>query len=329
MKKPIAVALLSLVSLGRPVVARQSGQPPAAGAPRQNPPYVREGSIGNTPKQGIPLTGAPFEFRPVEKWIGEKFIFLPKPRSSQEYGHLNFSGGKTRVTGTGWPTYAECAGRIGTVTDVATDGEDANVYHVKLRMDDDGRVYEASTMNGTVDGIGLVADIEAARSLWLGKTLWYRGGSLGTYDADTDQVGDVKVKRYCAVKVLDIVAGWYDMTPVRFILQTGEGTTGFVDVNPSGTNVGDTLVGEKKKFEERFLTYDPRKEYTWSPSVWSAIEAEKVFVGMTAEQVQFSWGAPERINATLVQGGRQEQWVYSETYVYLENGLVTAIQSQR
>ena len=59
--------------------------------------YVREGSIGKQKDQADTADSqGGFPFRPVEKWVGEKFIFLPRPKPLQEYGYQNFeniSGG--------------------------------------------------------------------------------------------------------------------------------------------------------------------------------------------------------------------------------------------
>jgi hypothetical protein len=51
-------------------------------------------------------------------------------------------------------------------------------------------------------------------------------------------------------------------------------------------------------------------------------------IGMAAEEVRNSrWGRPDRINRTTTKYGVHEQWVYSSfKYIYLENGVVTAIQ---
>lgn len=55
-----------------------------------------------------------------------------------------------------------------------------------------------------------------------------------------------------------------------------------------------------------------------------------VAVGMTAKQVLAScWGKPERINTTILSSSRREQWVYGSQYVYVDNGIVTAIQTSR
>lgn len=51
-------------------------------------------------------------------------------------------------------------------------------------------------------------------------------------------------------------------------------------------------------------------------------------LGMTTEELRnSSWGDPEDINSTTTIYGVSEQWCYSGyRYVYLENGIVTAIQ---
>jgi hypothetical protein len=55
-----------------------------------------------------------------------------------------------------------------------------------------------------------------------------------------------------------------------------------------------------------------------------------VRIGLNAEGVRKScWGKPARINTTATAAGTREQWVYGSGYVYLTDGLVTAIQTSR
>jgi hypothetical protein len=55
-----------------------------------------------------------------------------------------------------------------------------------------------------------------------------------------------------------------------------------------------------------------------------------VSIGMTAEQVRkSSWGKPKSINETITARGKHEQWVYGGGYLYLENGVLTSIQTSR
>lgn len=69
-----------------------------------------------------------------------------------------------------------------------------------------------------------------------------------------------------------------------------------------------------------------------TPRAANAIAQGKVFVGMTADEVRRSWGAPTKINSTLSGSGSSQQWVYDRgnfksQYVYLDNGIVSTIQS--
>jgi hypothetical protein len=54
-------------------------------------------------------------------------------------------------------------------------------------------------------------------------------------------------------------------------------------------------------------------------------------VGLNAEGVLKScWGRPAKVNETATAGHSYEQWVYSTgDYLYLTDGLVTAIQTHR
>lgn len=54
--------------------------------------------------------------------------------------------------------------------------------------------------------------------------------------------------------------------------------------------------------------------------------------GMTAAQVESSWGSPSKINRSVGSYGSHEQWIYDRgnsrsQYIYLENGIVTSFQS--
>jgi hypothetical protein len=53
-------------------------------------------------------------------------------------------------------------------------------------------------------------------------------------------------------------------------------------------------------------------------------------IGMTPSQIYKScWGSPLKVNETITARGRHEQWVYGGGYLYLDNGVVTSIQTSR
>ena len=59
------------------------------------------------------------------------------------------------------------------------------------------------------------------------------------------------------------------------------------------------------------------------------LREKHVFMGASAEMVRLAWGAPDEINRTTTAFGIREQWVYGDQYLYLDNGVLTAIQTTR
>lgn len=52
--------------------------------------------------------------------------------------------------------------------------------------------------------------------------------------------------------------------------------------------------------------------------------------GMPTEVLHWIWGDPKEVNATSTFSGRSEQWVYGDgKYVYVEHGIVTAVQTSK
>lgn len=53
----------------------------------------------------------------------------------------------------------------------------------------------------------------------------------------------------------------------------------------------------------------------------------KVRIGMTKAMCEESWGTPDDINKSVGSWGTHEQWVYGDSYLYFEDGKLTAIQN--
>ena len=64
-----------------------------------------------------------------------------------------------------------------------------------------------------------------------------------------------------------------------------------------------------------------------------AMLCRRIWRGMTAAQLRFSWGEPTTVNRSVGSWGTHEQWVYrsyygySASYVYVEDGKVTSYQT--
>lgn len=79
-----------------------------------------------------------------------------------------------------------------------------------------------------------------------------------------------------------------------------------------------------KKENEEYL----KRKRESNTTTFQVKTKEEPRIGMTAKEVEKSlWGSPKKVNKTTTIYGVSEQWVYSiDRYVYLENGIVTAIQ---
>jgi len=302
---------------------------PAHAATEENKnPYVREGSIGKASTQ-TKIIAKPFTTVKVRDWVGHKVIFLPRSKSSQRYGYLSWRPADISMedyvrSGQIGVPYSVLAGKTAQVIGVDSSEDSTATLTVRL---DDGTEYICETgYSEEVDDLALLNDLAEAKRRFRGKPLWILTDTILTMNAQTEELGAVKVAKTSKVQVVDVVAGSFSHCPIRFIVKALSGKEGYVDVHISDTNVPE-ILREFDRFSDTFLTEDPRKTRKWSSKVWSAIEKGRVILGMTKEQAKFAWGAPKSINRTTTRGQSTEQWVYGiGTYLYLRNGIVTAIQ---
>lgn len=294
-----------------------------------------------------PYTDA-FPTVPESSWAGMRFIILPQSKALQHYGYQELYQDANQEVGTG-PGYAplrygDYAGRIVRVAGIGRGnlpGGD-HVDEADLQLEGDKKIIHGDIDHGCMTDVAPAADLENARKLYLGKTLWLSHGYLSSYDPEKD-VSDapgspglheafqkVAVKQYSPVKVLDVVPGWYASAPVRFMVQEENGPEagqGYVDVHMSDTNVPDDLK-VIDRFQDTFSEVDPRTKYSWPPKVWTALENKQVFVGMTAPQVRLSWGAPKEVRHPAGESNA-EQWVYDPAHILtLKEGILEDVSSQ-
>ncbi len=293
---------------------------------------------------------------PESNWVGLRLIILPQSKALQHYGYqelyqdTNQEADKDTAQGYAPLPYEQYVGRIVRVVGIGRGnlpGGD-HVDEADLQLEGDKKIIHGDIDHGCMTDVAPAADLETARKLYLGKTLWLSRDHLNTYEPQkdtSDAPGSpglheafqrVPIKQYSPVKVLDIVPGWYSSAPTRFIVQEEasgteasgtEAAQGYVDVHMSDTNVPDDLKAIDR-FQDTFSDADPRTKYPWPPKVWTALENKQVFVGMTAPQVRMSWGAPKEVRTSAGESGA-EQWVYDPAHVLtLKEGVLEDISSQ-
>ena len=257
--------------------------------------------------------------RPISKWVGERFIVLPRPPSRQREAYEAL---EVRDKIGRHPTPEETAGAVLRVTSVRYDRVTPIVTFVR---EDTQQEYVGRAGAGSLEGLAPLADIEAARKEWRGKTLWLAAPDLQTLGEGSEDSRVLPVKRLARVDVVDVQPGWSSNAPIRFILRTGSGSRGFRDVHTTGTNVPEAQR-QRHGFDRAFLTQDPRTELDWSGEVWTAIEDSRVLVGMTTAQARMSWGEPRRVERAISGSGSEERWSYADRRaLVLVDGLVTQV----
>lgn len=190
-----------------------------------------------------------FMTRPINEWVGLRFVFLPQRKMFQKYGYQSLH--KPGEIGKSLP-YDAYKNRIGLVTKVTPSPYG---HYVELALDRTQEKVIAEASGDTVTGLGPLDDLEKARSKYKGKTLWTRT-TLNTYNEELDEEGVSIPSKYIAVKVIDVVPAWDAHQPVRFLLQTESGWEVFLDVHMSDTNVSDKLR-EHNRFSSVFLSSAP------------------------------------------------------------------------
>jgi hypothetical protein len=64
-------------------------------------------------------------------------------------------------------------------------------------------------------------------------------------------------------------------------------------------------------------------------AIKTAIQTQEPALGLTPDQMLLIWGQPDKVNQTVNASGIREQWVYSNSYIYFENGKLTTWQTSR
>lgn len=88
------------------------------------------------------------------------------------------------------------------------------------------------------------------------------------------------------------------------------------------------LAEEKARKEKERLEFEKMIINKYGEYYGGFIIKGQVILGMSTEMCRYAWGEPSRINTTIVEGLKCEQWVYSlYSYLYFDNGKLTAIQN--
>lgn len=198
----------------------------------------------------------------------------------------------------------------------------------------DGSIYDSCNPENKLDGLVFLNDVDKARELLLGKTL-YINTDIWNIDDDETYSG----KKYVPVKIINIGICENRIGLYKFIFTYNDNKEYYIDVRLSGTN--DYIEDYKlilysdtnPTFDKIFSFKDPRLKYPKISSInWKLIQRGEVKIGMTKNECELSYGYPNRVNETSNKYGKYEQWIYDYSiggniYLYFKNGILTTIQN--
>lgn len=312
MKKLLMVGVLALMA--------------SAGA-QSGSDYLKSGPIGAPSVQATTCPSGTRAHLLPACWKGQRVIIIPKASSLEHYGYQNVK--KYQSADYSGVPHSLIAGKAATITSVEKDQYGISDI-VVLKIDGLPDLYQMSFVGGTINELAFVKDLDEAKAALVGKPLWVNESSIYTVDAAGNK-GYQKVTRFSKVFVTDIqlATGVENVgKPVRVVVKTLDGRSGFLDVHWSKTNIRPPYYDS---LEDVFFLSNPRTTYNFPERIWSLLEEYKTDLGMTSEMVRLSIGTPDKVNVTSLPGLKKEQWVYggrytSASYYYFENGVLVSSQ---
>jgi hypothetical protein len=214
---------------------------PAAALPNRSIGAVTAGSAN--PWQG------PTD-RSLEQMIGHKLVFLEKAPHERASGYDAFRIVSSEKSVDGQvPTYSEYVGKRILVESVepGPTGE----YTVTATAIDTGVQLQTTTMARAIAGVAPVGDYYRAKRRWLGKTIFTRKRTLQTYNAATNQYGELPVRMNEPLKVVDVIWGMSATKPLWVVVQRDNGDQGFIATAFSWTNAYQDWWNMARPWEDK------------------------------------------------------------------------------
>jgi hypothetical protein len=183
-------------------------------------------SYAKSRQQDTSASRTPSELRtvPITEWVGQRFIFLGRQPELRHYGYQFIYPANQRI---GSLPYEKYVGKIVKITSVtASSTRVSGSYDLEMLVEETGEHLHAEAIGSTLSGLGPVADVERARSLYVGKILWRQAGTIRVFDERTGKLSFFEVGPFEPLKVIAVTAGWDDNAPVRFVVTTSTGAEG-------------------------------------------------------------------------------------------------------
>lgn len=283
------------------------------------PSLVLNGQISITkevePEKQAPVYDSTINFigYQIEKYIGQELYLLPKSEGLRQYGYENFLKDYKGKSYDRANIYKCCDGvyssdydslvgkyfKVSAVFESPVTG--ASFLQLVGRKNGDTCYYEYNKLYESSFPFLVVGYYEKAKSRYVGKSfvLRYKGQNLSDYR--TGQIFDfVNGSTWSCIDV----TVKEQSNELALAMEDADGNRILMDLD-GPIDYWEKSVAES--YKRRFGGY------------WNVILERKIEIGMTEEMVIVSWGEPNSIN----EASYGDQWVYSSTYLYFKNGILT------
>ena len=296
----------------------------------------REEVTDNTPYDSLDN----FVGKNVRKYIGQDLYLKCQAEGLRDFGYSGFFNDFTKVSSINKSNIYKCCDNFNSKYD-ALNGK----YFKVLEVLNHPKAKENEQIYGSTYFLKL--EEKESRDI-----VYYEYSSASSNDVFPFVVVGYFIKSkaiYIGTEYVLRGRNWIDSKPEMLDIQTGK-TVDFtagsiwkcIDITIEEKYCGLSLIlenanGEKLAYSMSQIwngyTYfafpksdaDKYKEM-FGQENWDLVLAGNVKIGMTKEMCRLSWGKPESINQTIMEGKKTEQWVYTGNYLYFDNGILTAMQ---
>lgn len=292
---------------------------------------VPESVVKKVAKETVPLVV------PVPQWVGKKFVLLEKTKVFRKFGYELYPTPELSKSTTPVDPaivlknhrikYKPFCKTVVTVTSVEKDGQ--GEYLVTFLAEKQQLTLYGKTKEGVIEGIAMERDLQTAKKRWEGKTIYCRRRFVDVYDPAISNFTSAKVPITEPLKVIDIKWGIIPLPPKLLWLHVErvDGSKGIIPTNVSWTNVIKRKKQVKVPWEHELFEKNPKELYAWDTYVWETINKHNIYIGMTIEQVSFSWGEPKNKSVKKNEIGKEVAICYYDGRVLtFENGVLVKSQ---
>lgn len=256
-------------------------------------------------------------------YIGQDLFLRPLNEGLRKYGYDNF---KLDPKGSSYSSknvykkdensesnYEELQGKLFNVLDVLEDPSSSfskNAFlKLKFKDNDETVFFKYDTQYSHNFPFTVMGYFEKSKQIFIGNEVLIRKfkteGSTPISDINTGEVLDISTDKYYKCVDITLDEKYFSLA---LVLETETKQKFIFFLSNRTNNIPRILLkNEAESYKVKF-----------GDIYWEAILKEEVKVGFTEEMTKLSWGEPDSINSSSYG----DQWVYTGTYLYFENGLL-------